>query len=130
MPCRAYVAPCRRPCRKNPLLLHTLSREGRPGPVTYQKVLTHCQIARLVLIAHKQRSQADTTCYAFVCTVKSSSSTCKKGCQRFTDWRGASITGLDGVTSLSLLLAELGTCRRELRLPVLQLSREQRPAGL
>ena len=26
---------------QNPLLLHTLSREGRPGPVTYQKVLTH-----------------------------------------------------------------------------------------
>ena len=34
----------RQPCRKNPLLLHTLSRERRPGPVTYQKVLTHCHI--------------------------------------------------------------------------------------
>ena len=34
----------RHPCRKNPSLLQTLSRSGRPGPVTRQKVLTRCHI--------------------------------------------------------------------------------------
>ena len=47
-----YDGPCRAPCRANPLLLHTLSREGRPGPVTYQKVLTHCHLA-ICARAHK-----------------------------------------------------------------------------
>ena len=51
-PCRAGFKPVsrgiiiswalsRQPFRKNP----SLSREGRPGPVTKQKVLTRCHIA-------------------------------------------------------------------------------------
>ena len=39
MPCRASLV------AKNPLVLQTFSRKGRPGPVTNQKVLTRTHIA-------------------------------------------------------------------------------------